>query len=304
MMADGISCIVTSYNDAEYLPECIESIAACSLANYEIIVVDDGSTAATSLEVLERLRNEGVHLIRKPNGGVGSARNMGIAKAKFSTVVAIDADDKITPTYLKEAVAVLETQPKVGVVYADVQRFGLSDEVLKPGAFDHQRLLSGNYIAVSAVYRKQHWEEVGGYDETLPNYEDWDFWIRLSAKGTAFHYHPGVGLLYRKRSNSKVVKCANPAHREKVIAQIITKNKTAYVDHFPAIIARLHHTIANQEAAYTERLSQLNNADQEALVKEIEQLRIEKRDMQHYYEGSVFWKMKTMFNRFFKRTKS
>lgn len=297
----GISCIITCYNDASFLRECIESIEASGWQEREIIVVDDGSTEPETMAVLNTLDKGPYTLIRKPNGGVGSARNAGIARAKYDWIVAIDVDDQITAGYLADVMQVIDSDPMVDIVYANVERFGLSDELIRPGTFDLIRLLSGNYIAVSAVFRKKYWEQTGGYDENLPNYEDWDFWIGCAQQGARFHYLDRTGLRYRKRAGSKVARCIDPSHRRKVVQTIVSKNKKAYEEHFPEVIGQLHAIITRQEGEYREGIDKLQAWDNERFVKELEQLKTEKQEMQQYYEGSIFWKLKLFINRIFRK---
>lgn len=200
-----ISIIIPCYNQGHFLREAIDSVLSYSDTSiYELIIVNDGSTATESLEILEQLKNEGYHIIDQSNNGLGNARNTGIAASKGKYILPLDCDNKIRSTYIEKGIDILESNKNIGVVYGDYQNFGNRTGILTNLHFDPKRLFSANYIDACAIYRRSIWEELNGYDEKMPfmGMEDWDFWMRVVLKGWDFHYINEVLFDYRVRVDS------------------------------------------------------------------------------------------------------
>jgi len=119
-----ISIIIPCYNQGEYLAESIASVLASDFTDLEIIVVDDGSTEPETCRILEMLNYPKTRLIRRANGGLAAARNSGIAQAQGRYILALDADDRIGPAYISQAVKALEDDPTLGIVYCLAEKFG------------------------------------------------------------------------------------------------------------------------------------------------------------------------------------
>jgi len=96
-----ISVVIPCYNDGAWLPETISKLKEQTYKNFEIIVVNDGSTDAATIEVLNSLSTEGIVVLHKENGRMSSARNHGVKQAKGSIIAALDADDYFDPNFLK-----------------------------------------------------------------------------------------------------------------------------------------------------------------------------------------------------------
>ncbi|MFL6183180.1 MAG: glycosyltransferase family 2 protein, partial [Actinomycetes bacterium] len=167
-----VSVIIPSYNHAHYLGQAIGSVLSQSYRNFEIIVVDDGSTDETS-EVASRY--ERVRIVRQENRGLSGARNRGLREAKGEYVVFLDADDKLLPGALEAGLRCFEAHPECAFVS------GTSRPIAEDGALLSQRsdtvvegdhylkLLRRNYIGMHAtvMYRRSVFDDVGGFDVTL-----------------------------------------------------------------------------------------------------------------------------------------
>lgn len=117
-----VSVIVPVFNKGPHIERCIRSILTQSFRNFELIVVDDGSTD-DSIEVIQRFSDKRLHIIRKPNGGPGSARNAGISACSGDICAFLDADDEWLPDYLKESLELLEASPSVAAVVSGYIEF-------------------------------------------------------------------------------------------------------------------------------------------------------------------------------------
>lgn len=179
-----ISVVIPCYNYGHYLGEALDSVAHQTFQDLEVIVVDDGSTDPYTSEVLDQLCRPKVKVIRQKNTGLPGARNTGIEKARGKYICCLDADDVLEPTYLEKCVAVLESNPGIGLAYSWLRLFGDEEGFWETLDLDILRILQYNHVSVSAVYRKEDWTAVGGYrDEMLGGYEDWELWMRMAGHG-------------------------------------------------------------------------------------------------------------------------
>lgn len=198
-----VSVIIPCYNQGKFLAESIGSVLASDYDDLEIIVVDDGSTHPETVGILDSLDHPRTRLLRRKNGGLAAARNSGIAEAAGRYILPLDADDRINPRYLGAAVAVLEADPKVGIVYCRAEKFGAETGPWRLPPFSPWRMRLGNGIFCSALYRRDDWQVVGGYDETLRRgWEDWDFWLALLELGRRVVCLDQIGFFYRKNQAS------------------------------------------------------------------------------------------------------
>ncbi|AKQ65369.1 Beta-1,3-glucosyltransferase [Myxococcus hansupus] len=202
-----VSILVPYFNMGRYLPETLHSIRAQTFTDYEIILVDDGSTDADSVALLETLQAPDLRIIRKANGGLSSARNAGLRVARGPYVLPLDPDDLIQPTFLEKAVAVMESAPGLGYVTSLVSYF-VDDPRQPVGGWipwgtERDALLAENVASTcTALMQRTHLEDIGGYDEWLTAYEDWDVFCSLAKRGLEGSVIPEPLFLYRQRPDS------------------------------------------------------------------------------------------------------
>jgi len=179
-----VSIVIPCYNAGDLILEAVESALAQTYADIELVIVDDGSTDPRSREILDRASWPRTTIIRQPNAGPAAARNRAVAAASGDYILPLDADDRIDPTYVEKAIAVLETRPEVGVVYCRAMKFGAESGPWSLPRYDLRELVIDNVIFVTALYRKADWAAVGGYSETLRHgVEDYEFWVKMVALG-------------------------------------------------------------------------------------------------------------------------
>lgn len=183
-----VSVIIPAYNGMEYLPQTVDSVLQQTCQDWEMIIVNDGSTDCTS-EWVGQLTDRRVKLISQTNQGNCAARNTGIINARGEYIAFLDADDLWKPTKLAKQVEMLEQNPEVGLVYTWVERIDHSGKSLgKPFKSNlagniWEKLLDKNVIATSsAIIRRCCFERVGLFDKNLKSFvEDWDLWLRIAA---------------------------------------------------------------------------------------------------------------------------
>jgi glycosyltransferase involved in cell wall biosynthesis len=178
-----LSVIVPCYNYGAYIREALKSLRSQTFEGFETIVVDDGSIDSVTLQVLEEFEREGIRILRQEHSGPARALNLGVSAASGKYICCLSADDTVEPTYFEKCLCLLESNPGVSFAYSYVRAFGYEDRVGVTKPFSLRLLLAYNHVCGSAVVRRKAWQTVGGFDPTMPAYEDWDFWIRLGKAG-------------------------------------------------------------------------------------------------------------------------
>ncbi len=192
--------VIPCYNHGPYLKELIDSIRSSkTTCQYSVCIVDDGSTDG-SWQVIDQLQQTvaGVVGLRlATNRKTSAARNTGIASTPSKFVLCVDADDRIPPDYVHKLWRTLKYTP-ADVAYADSQFFGGFNGRSRFPEFDIDLLRQRNYVNAGAMFRRQVWETVGGFDEEMVlGYEDWDFWLRTARAGFTFKKCSNTEYLYR-----------------------------------------------------------------------------------------------------------
>jgi len=241
-----ISVVIPCYNDGKYLPETIARLKKQTFANFEIIVVNDGSTDESTITYLDTLSNDPqIQVIHQANARMSAARNTGAKHAKGQFIAAIDADDYFDPTFFEKALAVFEKEPQTAVVTSYIRFFGNKTGSSKPRGGTAANFLFSNQCPACAMVKKTVWDEVGGYDEAMKmGYEDWEFYIRIAQKNWNVHVIPEHLLFYRQTNKSTLANDTIP-NRAVLINYIVDKHKDWYLSNIKTLID-------NKEVIYTE----------------------------------------------------
>lgn len=220
-MSTLVSVIVPCYNMERYVKQTLHSILASRYDNFEVIVVDDGSTDGSSAIVEDIASTDNrVKLIKQANAGVSAARNNAIRHSNGVYILPVDADDLISDDYISRASYLLDSDPQIKAVGARGEFFGERTGEWHTAPFSLERLAMRNMIPVSAMYRRSDYDTTTGYNEQFPFREDWDFWLSMFANGGKYVKLDIVGLKYRVTSGSKRV-----ADRQRKRELIDTLNK-------------------------------------------------------------------------------
>lgn len=231
MTNSKVSVIIPCYNHGEYIEEAIDSVLSSTYNNYEIIVINDGSTDLYTKEVLQTLNKPHTIVIHGPNRGLAHSRNMGIEKATGEYILPLDADDMISKEYMGKAVRILE-RPDIGIVYAKAKMFGNEKGRWRLPPYSFEQMLASNVIFCTAFFRKKDWQKVGGYKSDIPfGKEDWEFWLSLLEVGLKVYQLPEVHFYYRRKAVSMDV-LANEEGKQELINEFIYKtHKNLYDEH-------------------------------------------------------------------------
>lgn len=231
-----ISIIVPCYNQANYLSDCLQSVLNQTYAEWECIVINDGSPDNTEEVVLSWSEKDSrIKYIRKENGGLCSARNAGITVAQGKWILPLDADDKIGKEYLKLASEIMDSQPNIGLIYAKACFFGEKEGVWDLPEYNFKEMLRANMIYCSAFYKKEEWIRIGGYDSNMKNgWEDWEFWIHmLGTSGKQVYKIEYTGFFYRIKNNSMIYSFVrNDKILQNTIRYVFKKHIDLYLENF------------------------------------------------------------------------
>lgn len=193
-MTPTVTTIIPTYNHAESLSDAIESVRMQRWPELEMIVVDDGSVDHTR-EVVDRLSGADLRYIRQENRGPAAARNAGIGMAQGEWIAFLDADDYWLPGKLSVQFDAIRQEPLVGFCYGNVilrDANGTERQSRLPAPTRSLlwELLAGNRLATPTVMiRRDCLETVGLFNTDLRTGEDWDLWLRVSARAVCV----GVG---------------------------------------------------------------------------------------------------------------
>lgn len=223
-----VSIVIPCYNHGPMLREALASIEQVRNANLlEVIVVDDGSSEAETITILNEVAEAGTRVLRQPNRGSSAARNAGIRLSKAEFILPLDSDNRLRDVYFNQGISLLRDNPNIGVVYTDAEYFGERSGRWDVPEFDLFSLIRWNFIDVCALYRRSLWDEVGGYDEQMPSMglEDWDFWLRVACHSGTFFHVAEIGFDYRVRRDS--LRTRGQIHAAKLINYIFAKPELA-----------------------------------------------------------------------------
>lgn len=211
MTAPKVSVIIPAYNVAPYISETLASVFSQTFQDYEVVLVNDGSTDTDELERLLQPHLNRIHYIKQDNQGAGAARNRAVRAARGEFLAFLDADDFWLPEHLDEQVRFI-TSGDYDLVYADALMFGDSplagrtfmDVTPSIGDVTFLSLITHRSCIVTSgvLARREKVLEVGLFDESLRNSQDFDLWVRLVRRGARANYQRKVLLRYRCRTDS------------------------------------------------------------------------------------------------------
>jgi glycosyltransferase involved in cell wall biosynthesis len=245
-----ISVVIPCFNDGKYLPETISHLNKQSFKDFEIIIVNDGSTDHETIEILKKIEPTGIQVLHKENGRMSSARNYGVLHARGTFIAALDADDYFDPSFFKKAINILKNDQNIAVVTSHIQLFGEFRKTSKPRGGNENNFLFSNQCPACAIVRKQCWDDVGGYDENMKfGYEDWEFYIRITKKGWTIYVIPEKLLFYRQTKKSTHLN-DTLTHRKEIIEYIVDKHKDWYLEKLKQLIIEESVIYRNSRISY------------------------------------------------------
>jgi len=182
------SVIIPTYNRKKFLEKSVTSVLEQSYDNFELIVVDDGSSDETHL-FMNQVKDSRISFIKQPHGGVSRARNTALHAAKGDFYAFLDSDDLWTKEKLEKTVQYIQKFPAISIFHTEEiwyrhgKLLNQKKKHTKPTGFVYKKTLPLCAIGMStSIVKKQVFEKVGIFDESLQACEDYDFWLRASNK--------------------------------------------------------------------------------------------------------------------------
>jgi glycosyltransferase involved in cell wall biosynthesis/MoaA/NifB/PqqE/SkfB family radical SAM enzyme len=199
----AISVVLPTYNHLKFLPKAIGSVLEQTRRDFELIVVNDGSTDGTR-EYLDGLKDPRIRVIHQENKRLPEALNAGFRAARGQLLTWVSADNYCAPAFLETLSAALEAHPEAGFAYSAFASIDDQDSVTaihQDQDLSHHKMLAGNSSIASFMYRRTCQEEIGLYDSALEGAEDWDYWVRILEHFETV-YVPVVLYYYRRHADT------------------------------------------------------------------------------------------------------
>ena len=183
-----VSIIIPTFNRSEYLPRAIGSVLKQTFKDFELIVVDDGSTDKTC-QLLDSFSDPRIRYESQPNRGVSSARNRGIRNSNGTFLSFLDSDDEWMPSKLEKQLEALEDNPDYMIVHTEEmwfrngQRINQKNKHRKYGGWVFRHCLPLCVISPSSILmHRKIFSKIGLFNESFPVCEDYELWLRLTSK--------------------------------------------------------------------------------------------------------------------------
>ncbi|MEB3181393.1 MAG: glycosyltransferase family A protein [Nostocaceae cyanobacterium] len=220
-----VTVVIPTYNSMTYLPAAMETALSQTFTDFEVLVVNDGSTDGT-VEWVSQLTDPRVRMISQANQGLAGARNTGVTNAQGDYIAFLDADDLWEATKLEKQVRCLDENPAVGVVYTWT---ALADENGKPTGrliASHaegnvwRQLLEFNIVGSGStpLIRKQCFESVGLFFPDVSPSDDRDMWLRISQK-FSFAVVKEPLIYYRQHPHNSTKKCQVMLEKSRILIE-------------------------------------------------------------------------------------
>ncbi len=207
-----VSVVIPTYNLAAYTAEALESVRAQTLGDYEVVIVDDGSTDNTVEVIQPFLKDSRFKLIEQPNQGTAAARNTAISNARGQWIAFLDCDDLWLPAKLEKQAEVIEANPRAALIFGNGIEFDETGDTgvfyRKPEVFPDgvglERVLRRNcFWACSVMVRRQDVLDAGMLRVDLPGVDDYDLWLKVLERGGDARGVWEPVARYRKRRDSQ-----------------------------------------------------------------------------------------------------
>lgn len=246
-----ISILMPYYNIDDFLLEAVQSVRAQTYANWELIVVDDGSAQGLPNAILDTFADSRIHLVRHDtNRGIGVSRNTAASNSKGQFLLPLDSDDLLAPNYIERTLKAIQDEG-ASAAHTDVKVFGLLERTHAPST-NLTDIFAGRFPHNTLLIKREAFDAVGGYD-TESLIEDTEFWISVIEAGTKFAYVPEPLYLYRKHPRS--FSQSRQIEKLRDLFAAMSKHHISVAEHLPGILerwiqmeeGRIEQKLANKE---------------------------------------------------------
>lgn len=256
-----VAFVIPCFNHGRFIREAVGSCLAQESADVGIVIVDDGSTDGTTPAACDGCAGERVLVVHQENRGLPGARNRGAAEAARAWspkyLAFLDADDQVRPGFVSKLRAAVEAGgDEVSHGYCQEELTELGTGIWRVPEWDPLLLLITNLHPVTALVRRERFEAVGGFDETMRRgYEDWEFWIRLSARGWRGARVREPLFIWRRHSHDTMVMEAVKRHDE-LYREIMERHRGLYAARSAELIALANSMLRKFDANWIDETGQ------------------------------------------------
>lgn len=245
---EKVSVIMPCYNDGKYIMEAIDSIVKQTYQNWELIIVDDGSDDEETKRIINEIQNPKIKVFHTEHLRPAGARNYGIQKAEGTYILPVDSDDRIHEEYMEKAVKMIESNPRIGVVYCKAELFGEKSGSWNLPDYSFKHMLLDNIVFVTALFYKSDWEKVGGFNTSMAQgMEDYDFWLSILGLEREICQIPEVLFYYRMKPVSRTTNFQdNCVQVQNTYQQIYYNHKEFYQKHYDEYALVLRDALIEQ----------------------------------------------------------
>jgi glycosyltransferase involved in cell wall biosynthesis len=235
-----VSVIIPCYNQGIYIDEAVDSLLAQTFQDFEIVIINDGSTDEETNRILASYNKPKTRVITTKNQGLASARNEGIKVALGEYIFPLDADNKIAPSYLEKAITILDNNIRVGMVYSLAEFFGMKKGLWDLPEYNFPAILVKNSIHCSALFRKTDWEKAGGYNPNMKyGKEDRDFWLSIIELGKEPYRIDEILFQYRIKGKTNWNERMTDYQRIYSYLMLFNNHKWLYLRNLPYVVINL-----------------------------------------------------------------
>jgi glycosyltransferase involved in cell wall biosynthesis len=222
--------VIPCYNLGQYLDDAVSSVLGQTFRDFEILIVDDGSTDGATQAVLASYSRPKTRVIRAEHAGLAAARNLGISLASGRYLCALDADDTLEASFLEKMARVLDSDDSLTFSSCWLRTFGDETWDWKPERCDLPTLLWEDTVLTAALVRRDAVVAIGGYDTNMPEQgdEDWDLWLTLVERGYRGAILPEILFNYRRRAGSMSTVCWRGKGHLPLMRYRIAKHQATY----------------------------------------------------------------------------
>jgi glycosyltransferase involved in cell wall biosynthesis len=242
--APRVSILLTCYNHARYLGPCLEGVRSQTFRDFELLVLDDGSTDGTR-EILAGLEGEATVFLSERNLGTYGILNQGLRTARGEFVAVLNDDDVWLPRKLEAQVALMDSEPQVGLVHTDGAFIDGDGRRIEgsPLGFSFPRTRTGDVlldlcyankiIASAALVRRECFEALGGFDESYFGSGDWHMWLRVAERWQVGYVDEPL-TLYRVHGENASHKLERIWRDDERLRTWLAPRMVGYAGRFPA----------------------------------------------------------------------